>query len=40
MQMAEYSKQQAGVQNEYVLMLVSANAHLEHYYHVELPKPQ
>lgn len=37
MQMAEYSKQQAGVQNEYVLMLVSANAHLEHYYHVELP---
>lgn len=37
MQMAEYSKQQAGVQNEYVLTLVSANAHLEHYYHVELP---
>ncbi|XP_010717139.1 F-BAR and double SH3 domains protein 1 isoform X1 [Meleagris gallopavo] len=37
MQMAEYSKQRAGVQNEYVLTLVSANAHLEHYYHVELP---
>uniref|UniRef100_A0A8B9DKY7 FCH and double SH3 domains 1 n=1 Tax=Anser cygnoides TaxID=8845 RepID=A0A8B9DKY7_ANSCY len=27
----------AGVQNEYVLTLVSANAHLDHYYRVELP---
>ncbi|NXC46346.1 FCSD1 protein, partial [Penelope pileata] len=37
MQLAEYSRQLAGVQNEYVLTLVSANAHLEHYYRVELP---
>lgn len=36
-QLAEYSRQLAGVQNEYVLTLVSANAHLDHYYRVELP---
>ncbi|NWI13924.1 FCSD1 protein, partial [Crypturellus soui] len=36
-QLAEYSKQLTGVHNEYVLTLVSANAHLDHYYHVELP---
>uniref|UniRef100_A0A8B9DIK5 FCH and double SH3 domains 1 n=1 Tax=Anser cygnoides TaxID=8845 RepID=A0A8B9DIK5_ANSCY len=30
--LAEYSRQLAGVQNEYVLTLVSANAHLDHYY--------
>ncbi|NXK55445.1 FCSD1 protein, partial [Chauna torquata] len=36
-QLAEYSRQLAGVQNEYVLTLASANAHLDHYYRVELP---
>ncbi|NXA39754.1 FCSD1 protein, partial [Eudromia elegans] len=36
-QLAEYSKQLTGVHNEYVLALVSANAHLDHYYRVELP---
>ncbi|NXE53374.1 FCSD1 protein, partial [Casuarius casuarius] len=36
-QLAEYSKQLTGVHNEYVLTLVSANAHLDHYYCVELP---
>ncbi|XP_010224806.1 PREDICTED: FCH and double SH3 domains protein 1 [Tinamus guttatus] len=36
-QLAEYSKQLPGVHNEYVLTLVSANAHLDHYYRVELP---
>ncbi|NWX89118.1 FCSD1 protein, partial [Nothoprocta pentlandii] len=36
-QLAEYSKQLTGVHNEYVLTLVSANAHLDHYYRVELP---
>ncbi|XP_062443078.1 F-BAR and double SH3 domains protein 1 isoform X2 [Rhea pennata] len=36
-QLAEYSKQLTGVHNEYILTLVSANAHLDHYYNVELP---
>uniref|UniRef100_A0A8B9P3S5 FCH and double SH3 domains 1 n=1 Tax=Apteryx owenii TaxID=8824 RepID=A0A8B9P3S5_APTOW len=36
-QLAEYSKQLTGVHNEYVLTLVSANAHLDHYYRMELP---
>ncbi|XP_068815380.1 F-BAR and double SH3 domains protein 1 isoform X2 [Struthio camelus] len=36
-QLAEYSKKLTGVHNEYVLTLVSANAHLDHYYRVELP---
>ncbi|XP_074958381.1 F-BAR and double SH3 domains protein 1 [Phalacrocorax aristotelis] len=36
-QLAEHSRQLAGVQNEYAFALVSATAHLEHYQRVELP---
>ncbi|NXS97150.1 FCSD1 protein, partial [Jacana jacana] len=35
--LAEHSRQLAGVQNEYGFALVSATAHLEHYWRVELP---
>ncbi|KAG6923495.1 FCH and double SH3 domains 1 [Chelydra serpentina] len=36
-QLAEYSQQLAVAQNEYLLTLGAANAHLGHYYHTELP---
>ncbi|XP_033922996.1 F-BAR and double SH3 domains protein 1 isoform X2 [Melopsittacus undulatus] len=35
--LAEHSRQLAGVHNEYSFALVSATAHLEHYWRVELP---
>ncbi|KAM6055682.1 F-BAR and double SH3 domains protein 1 isoform 3-T3 [Theristicus caerulescens] len=35
--LAEHSRQLAGVQNEYGFALVSATAHMEHYWRVELP---
>ncbi|NXV50852.1 FCSD1 protein, partial [Uria aalge] len=35
--LAEHSRQLTGVQNEYGFALVSATAHLEHYWRVELP---
>lgn len=35
--LAENSRQLAGVHNEYSFALVSATAHLEHYWRVELP---
>uniref|UniRef100_A0A8C4YK28 FCH and double SH3 domains 1 n=1 Tax=Gopherus evgoodei TaxID=1825980 RepID=A0A8C4YK28_9SAUR len=36
-QLAEYSQQLVMARNEYLLTLGAANAHLGHYYHVELP---
>ncbi|XP_039339588.1 F-BAR and double SH3 domains protein 1 isoform X4 [Mauremys reevesii] len=36
-QLAEYSQQLVVARNEYLLTLGAANAHLGHYYHVELP---
>ncbi|XP_053106232.1 F-BAR and double SH3 domains protein 1 isoform X2 [Hemicordylus capensis] len=36
-QLAENSQQLVVARNEYLLTLAAANAHLEHYYHVELP---
>uniref|UniRef100_A0A8C8SHJ5 FCH and double SH3 domains 1 n=1 Tax=Pelusios castaneus TaxID=367368 RepID=A0A8C8SHJ5_9SAUR len=36
-QLAESAQQLAVARNEYLLMLGAASAHLEHYYHVELP---
>lgn len=37
MQLAENSQQLVVARNEYILTLAAANAHLGHYYSVELP---